>query len=75
MSVAEMALSIYAVNNGYMDKVELKKIVAFEAALQAFAHSSYKSMLDDINATPKFSKENEALLKKCIEEFLATGSY
>jgi F-type H+-transporting ATPase subunit alpha len=75
MSVAEMALSIYAVNNGYMDKVELKKIVAFEAALQAFAHSNYRSLLDDINATPKFSKENEALLKKCIEEFLATGNY
>jgi F-type H+-transporting ATPase subunit alpha len=75
MSVAEMALSIYAVNNGYMDKVELKKIVAYEAALQAFAHSNYKSMLEDINATPKFSKENEALLKKCIEDFVATGSY
>jgi F-type H+-transporting ATPase subunit alpha len=26
MSVAEMALSIYAVNNGYMDKVEMNKI-------------------------------------------------
>ena len=51
MSVAEMALSIYAVNNGYMDKVDLKKIVAFEAALQAFAHTNYKSMLDGINAT------------------------
>ncbi len=50
MSVAEMALSIYAVNNGYMDKVELKKVVAFEAALQAFAHSNYKPMLDGINA-------------------------
>ena len=49
MSVAEMALSIYAVNNGYMDKVELKKIVAFEAALQAFAHTNYQSVLDDIN--------------------------
>ena len=36
MSVAEMALSIYAVNNGYMDKVELKKIGAFEAGLQAY---------------------------------------
>ena len=75
MSVAEMALSIYAVNNGYMDKVELKRIVAFEAALQAFAHSNHKSMLDDINATPKFSKENEAALKKCIEDFLASGTY
>jgi F-type H+-transporting ATPase subunit alpha len=75
MSVAEMALSIYAVNNGYMDKVELKKITAFEAALQAFAHTNYKSLIDGINATPKFSKENEAALKKCIEDFIATGTY
>jgi F-type H+/Na+-transporting ATPase subunit alpha len=75
MSVAEMALSIYAVNNGFMDKVDMKKITAFEAALQAFAHSNYKAMLDGINATPKFSKENEAALKKCIEDFIATGSY
>ena len=75
MSVAEMALSIYAVNNGYMDKVELKKIVAFEAALQGFAQSNYQSVLDDINKTPKFSKENEAALKKCIEDFVATGTY
>jgi F-type H+-transporting ATPase subunit alpha len=58
-----------------MDKVDLKKITAFEAALQAFAHSNYKSMLDGINATPKLSKENEAALKKCIEDFVATGSY
>jgi len=75
MSVAEMALTIYAVNNGYMDKVELKKVTAFEAALQAFAHTNYKSLLDSINATPKFSKENEAGLKKCIEDFVATGTY
>jgi F-type H+-transporting ATPase subunit alpha len=75
MSVAEMALSIFAVNNGYMDKVELKKIVAFEAALQAFAQSNYQSTLDVINATPKLSKENEAAMKKCIEDFVATGTY
>jgi F-type H+-transporting ATPase subunit alpha len=75
MSVAEMALSIYAVNSGYMDKVELKKVVAFETALQAFAHTSYPSMLDAINSQPKLSKENEAAMKKCIEDFVATGSY
>jgi F-type H+-transporting ATPase subunit alpha len=75
MSVADMALSIYAVNNGFMDKVELKKIVAFETALQAFAHSNYKSQLDEINKTPKLSKENEATLRKIIEDFVATGTY
>ena len=75
MSVAQMALSIFAVNNGFMDKVPLNKIVDFEAALQAFAKSNYASLLDGINATPKFTKENEAALKKCIEDFIATGSY
>ena len=75
MSVAEMALSIYAVNNGYMDKVELKKVVAFEAALQSFAQAHYAAMLERINQEPKFSKENEAELKKCVEDFVATGTY
>ena len=32
-------------------------------------------MIDAINAKPKFSKENEATLKKCIEDFVATGTY
>src|ERR1700735_815987 len=75
MSVAQMALSIFAVNNGFMDKVPLNKIVDFEAALQAFAKSNNAALLDGINATPKFTKENEAALKKCIADFIATGTY
>jgi F-type H+-transporting ATPase subunit alpha len=75
MSVAEMALSIYAVNNGYMDKVELKKIGAFEAGLQAFAKTNYKSALDAIMANPVLSPENEAALKKIAEEFATSGTY
>ncbi len=74
MSVAQMALTIYAVNNGYMDKVELKKIVDFEAALQAFAHTSHGKTLEAINANPKL-KDHEDSLKKIVEDFLATGTY
>jgi F-type H+-transporting ATPase subunit alpha len=75
MSVAEMALSIYAVNNGYMDKVEIKKVGAFEAGLQAFAKTNYKQQLDAIQASPLLSPENEATLKKISEEFVASGTY
>jgi F-type H+/Na+-transporting ATPase subunit alpha len=75
MSVSQMALSIFAVNNGFMDKVALNKIVDFEAGLQAFAKSNHASLLDGINQTPKLTKENEAGMKKCIEDFIATGSY
>jgi len=74
MSVAEMAISIYAVNSGYMDKVELKKVVAFEAALQAFAHTGYSKELAAINANPKL-KDQEETLKKIVQDFIATGTY
>jgi F-type H+-transporting ATPase subunit alpha len=74
MSVAEMALSIYAVNNGYFDKVDRKKVVDAEAALQSFAKTTYKAELDAINAKPEL-KAHEATLKKICEDFAATGSF
>ena len=74
MSVAEMALSIYAVNNGYMDKVDRKKVVDFEAAMQAFANSQHKAALEAINAEPVL-KKHEPTLKKICDDFLATGTY
>jgi F-type H+-transporting ATPase subunit alpha len=73
-SVAQMALAIYSVNNGYMDKVAINKVVAFEAALQAFAGSSFKSEMAAINAKPEL-KAQEATLKKICEEFAKSGSY
>src|ERR1700676_1668223 len=74
MSVAEMALSIYSVNNGYMDKVDRKKVVEFETALQNFARSSHRAALDAINAEPTL-KKHEAALKQICEDFQSTGAY
>src|SRR5690606_11696521 len=39
LSVAEMALSLYAVNSGYLDDVPADKVVPFEAGLHAYARS------------------------------------
>ena len=74
MSVAQMALSIYAVNNGYMDKVERNKVVDFESALQNFARTNNRATLQAINDNPVL-KQHEASLKKICEDFVATGSY
>jgi F-type H+/Na+-transporting ATPase subunit alpha len=72
MSVAEMALSLYAANGGYFDKVDRRKVVETEAALQAFARSTYGDLLKGINSKPDLSKDVEAALKKCCDEFFAT---
>ena len=72
MSVAEMALSLYAANNGFFDKVDRRKVVETEAALQAFARNSHGELLKSINAKPDLSKDVEAGLKKLCEDFFAT---
>ena len=72
MSVAEMALSLYAANNGYFDKVDRRKVVETEAGLQSFARSSQADLLKGINAKPDLSKEVEAGLKKCCDDYFAT---
>ncbi len=75
MSVAEMALSIYAVNNGYIDKVDRSKVQDYEAALLDFARTNHSRLLEAINANPNLTPEFEQGLKKVCEEFAATGSY
>jgi F-type H+-transporting ATPase subunit alpha len=72
MSVAEMALSLYAANNGYFDKVDRRKVVETEAGLQSFARSSQADLLKGINAKPDLSKDVEAALKKCCDDYFAT---
>jgi F-type H+-transporting ATPase subunit alpha len=72
MSVAEMALSLYAANNGYFDKVDRRKVVETEAGLQSFARGAQVDLLKGINGKPDLSKEVEAGLKKCCDDYFAT---
>jgi F-type H+-transporting ATPase subunit alpha len=75
LSVAEMALTLYAVNEGFVDDVPVNKVVDFEAALHAFARGSHKAVLDGINAKPEYNDANVADMKKIIEAFKKTGTY
>jgi F-type H+-transporting ATPase subunit alpha len=45
LGVAEMAASLYAANEGYLDEVELNKIGAFESALHAYMNQSHADLM------------------------------
>ncbi len=75
MSIAQMALSIYAVNEGDMDEVPLNKIQAFEAGLHAHMANSYGDLQKKIIETGAWDKEIEAEFKKIISEFKTTGTW
>ena len=75
LSVGEMALSLYAANEGYLDDVDEKKIVDFEAALMAFANDKYADFINDVSAKGDYNDEIAGGLKKILDDFKATGAY
>ena len=69
LSVAEIAVSLYAVENGYLDDIELGKVSDFEASLHNFMHSERKELMAEIREKPEYTDEVAAALKDSLEEF------
>ncbi|MDX1405582.1 MAG: F0F1 ATP synthase subunit alpha [Woeseiaceae bacterium] len=75
LSVAEMAVSLYAVNEGYLDKVEVSKVQDYETALHDFARSNNGALLDKINETGDYDDDIQAGLKSVCDGFAEKGAY
>jgi F-type H+-transporting ATPase subunit alpha len=75
MSVAQMAMSLFAANEGYLDAVEVNKVLAFEANLHGFMKSKHSALMDKINSTGDYSDEIKQNMKEAIESFVKTGSW
>jgi F-type H+-transporting ATPase subunit alpha len=75
MSVAQMAVSLFAVDRGYMDDVELDKIGDFEEALQSYMGSAHSDFMDSINADPAFNDEVESKLAAAMDDFKANNTW
>ncbi|MCK0536872.1 F0F1 ATP synthase subunit alpha [Alcanivorax quisquiliarum] len=75
MSVAEMGVVLYAINEGFLKDVELEKIGKFEAALLDYMNSEQKALMDKINEKGDFNGEIESGIKGAIETFKATQTW
>jgi F-type H+-transporting ATPase subunit alpha len=74
MSIAEMAVSLYAADRGYLDDVELEKIVAFESALMDYMNSAQSGVMETLSSGD-WNDDIEGELKAAVEEFKSTGSW
>jgi F-type H+-transporting ATPase subunit alpha len=75
MSVAQMAASLFAVNEGYLDDVDVKKVVDFERALQSYMASAHKDLLDKINASGDYSDDIKEALHAALKDFKANNTW
>ena len=75
LSVADQALTLFAVNRGYYDDIPVDKALAFESALRAFVRSKYAKLHDKIESSKELDAEGEKALASGIEDFKKNGTW
>jgi F-type H+-transporting ATPase subunit alpha len=75
LQVWELAVSLYAVNNGYLDDIEVEQILPFEKALKESLKSKHAALIQRIEDKKELSKEDDAELAAAIDEFKKHGAY
>jgi F-type H+/Na+-transporting ATPase subunit alpha len=75
LSVAEMAVSLFAVNEGYLDDVPVKKVVEFEHGLHVYMRNNHASLLQEINASGDYNADIEARFNKALQDFKANHTW
>ena len=75
MSVGEMSVMLFAVNEGYMKDVELNKVADFESALLSFMASEYKELMANLDDTGEYSDDILASFKEALEKFKSTQTW
>src|SRR6185436_19775376 len=75
LQVWEMAVTLFAVNNGYFDDVDVKKALAAERAMRDHAKTKFKDLVDRIESSKDLSKDDEAKLHEAIKDFKKNAAY
>ncbi len=75
LQVNEMVLTLFAVNNGYFDDIEVKKALAAERSLRDFMKTAHADLMNKIEQAKDMGPDEEKALKAAIEEWKKSGSY
>jgi F-type H+-transporting ATPase subunit alpha len=69
LPISLMGATLFAVNKGFLDDVEIKKVLPFEHGLHQFLKSSHGALLDKIEQSKALDKDAEAELNTAVAAF------
>src|SRR5512145_408875 len=75
ISVAEQAITLFAVSKGFFDGIEVKRALAFESAMRSHVKTKFKELFDRIETTKDLNADDEKALVAAIEDFKKNGAY
>ena len=75
LNVADMGVSLFAVENGFLDDIELEKIGAFEAALHDYMRAEQGELMARIGEDGNYDDAIEKDIEAAIAKFKAGNSW
>src|SRR5437764_3001905 len=69
LPISLMAASLFAVNKGYFDDIDVKKVLAFEHGLHQFLRDKHAALLSKLETSRAMDKDAEAALVGAIDAF------
>ena len=69
LSISLMGASLFAVNKGFMDDIDVKKVLAFEHGLHAYLKDKSAALLAKMESSQALDKEAEAELTTAVAAF------
>ena len=75
LSIAEMGVSLFAANEGFLEDIELNKVLDFESALLAYMNSEHGDLLGKINESGDYDDDVEKAFRAALEKFKSTQTW
>jgi F-type H+/Na+-transporting ATPase subunit alpha len=75
LQVWELAVALFAANNGYLDDLEVKDVRAFEKGMREYLKTSHADLVKRIEDTKDLSKDDEGALHAALKDFKKSGAY
>jgi F-type H+-transporting ATPase subunit alpha len=75
LQVWELAVSLFAANNGYLDDLDVKDVLPFEKGMREYLKSKQADLVKRIEDSKDLSKDDEAALHAALKDFKKSGAY
>jgi F-type H+-transporting ATPase subunit alpha len=75
LEVYEMALTLFAVNNGFFDEIDVKKALAAEKSMREYLKGNYADLIKRIDDRKDLPADDEKALSEALKDWKKNGSY
>ena len=75
LSVAELAVTLFVANEGYLDSVDVAKVTSFDEKLRVYMNQEQEELMASINAQATYDDDVKAALTKAVEAFKSTQGW